>query len=73
MTRLDEPVRPADRRAAALLAVKGHEHRRCINCPPEGPCGVEWWALAELAQHPGPHRLLADPHPTDPTPPGNPR
>lgn len=55
MTRIDEPVGLADRMSAALSTIKAHEnHGRCLNCPPEGPCRVEWWALKELAQL---HRL----------------
>ncbi len=65
MTRLDEPIGPADRMSSALLTTKAHEDdRRCVNCPfPEGPCGMEWRALR--AQHPGLHRLHTAP--SDPT------
>lgn len=65
MTRLDEPIGPTDRMSFALLTKTAHEdNRRCLNCPPEGPCGMEWWVLKELAQHPGLHRL--DTAPSDP-------
>lgn len=67
MTRLDEPVGPSDRCAVALLTVKAHEgNRRCLNCPTEGPCSVEWWALKELDQHPGFRRLHSE-FPSDQT------
>lgn len=67
MTRLDEPVGLADRLSAALLTARAHkDHRRCLNCPPEGPCGVEWWALKERERHPGFHRLRTD-SPSDQT------
>lgn len=70
MTHLDEPVRPADVLAAALLTIRAHEgRRRCVNCPAEGPCRGEWWAVTETAS-----RSLA---PTDPLRPtsthGNPQ
>lgn len=50
MSRQDEGDRPADRLAAAQLTVTAHkDRRRCINCPPEGPCRVEWWAVQQQA------------------------
>jgi hypothetical protein len=56
MTRLDEPASAADRLFVAALTARAHDKdRRCVNCPPEGPCAQWWWALTEIAEQ---HRDL---------------